>query len=338
MRKPISWLMLGLAIIAGQATAEAALDEITLQNGSRILCTVTDVRDGVVTVETDFAGTLEIAADQIVALQTNTPATLLMTDEAVLENVPLVVSGGELVLSDGADYALTDLKVVNPAPWELGQGYNWTGIVDAAWVMQRGNTDTDELNYKLESTWLSTVDRYSLKFYGENDEQNGEKSADNWQLTAKYDHFLEDPDYWGVQLGLEEDKFADLKLRTIVGPYIGRQFFAEPVFTFSGEAGLSFVTEDLYTADDQEYGAATWAMNATSNVLGGDSRLYFDQTGIWNLDDVSDVIVKSTFGLGFPLMWNFEAAAEVMLQYDSGIPKDRKETDQTYRFRIGYTW
>ncbi|NND66535.1 MAG: DUF481 domain-containing protein [Halioglobus sp.] len=338
MKNLLTRLLLALALSACPALAQTALDEVTLINGSRILGTVMGARDGVLTVATDFAGTLSIAADQVASVTTNTAVSLLMADNAVIENVPLTVREGQLLVASEPRYALTDLKVVNPAPWELGEGYNWTGIAEAGWVMQRGNTDTDELNYKLESTWLSTRDRYTLKWYGENDEVNGQKSADNWQLTGKYDYFLDDPNYWGMQVALEEDKFADLELRTLIGPYIGRQFFAAPVFTFSGEVGLSYVEEDFFEADDQEYAAATWALKATSDVLGGDSRLYFDQTGIWSLDDTSDLIVKSIFGLGFPLMWNFEAAAEVQLEYDSGIVREKEELDQTYRFRVGYSW
>ncbi len=49
-------------------------------------------------------------------------------------------------------------------------------------------------------------------------------------------------------------------------------------------------------------------------------------------------MVNSTFGLAFPLLWNFEAAAEVLLEYDSGVPDDIEELDQTYSVRLGYTW
>ena len=91
-------------------------------------------------------------------------------------------------------------------------------------------------------------------------------------------------------------------------------------------------------AEDQDYPASNWALNASSNYLGGDSRLYFDQVGVWNLDETSDVIVNTTFGLAFPLLWNLEAAAEVLLEYDSGAVEDVDDLDETYKIRLGYTW
>jgi len=332
-------LPLAAAVVAAlSAPVTLASDEVVLIDGSRILGTVTGSRDGVVTVDTEFAGTLEIALDKVKSLNTTEPATLLLADDSVISDVPLLIDEGELVAGPSAKMSVDQLDILNPEPWELGQGYNWTGLVNAALVLERGNTDTDELDYRLDTQWQSARDRYTLRFNGEIDEANGTKSADNWQAQAKYDYFLTDPNYWGVQALAEKDKFQDLTLRYLVGPYYGRQIFNEPELTFSAEVGASYVNEDFDVADDQDYPAGNWEFNATSNYLGGDSSLYFRQFGIWNLDETSDVIVNSTFGLAFPLFLGFEGAAEVVLEYDSGAVDDVDELDQTYRFRLGYGW
>ena len=102
--------------------------------------------------------------------------------------------------------------------------------------------------------------------------------------------------------------------------------------------GVAWVDEDYIKAEDQDYASATWAIDASSDYLGGDSRLYFRNRGVWNLEETSDYIVNTTLGLAFPLLWNFEAAAELVLDYDSGAVDDVDELDQTYRFRLGYSW
>lgn len=332
-------LPLAAAVVAALSAPMAlATDEVVLIDGSRILGTVTGSRDGVVTVDTEFAGTLEISLDKVKSLNTAEPATLLLADESIITDVPLLIEEGELVAGPSAKMSIDQLDILNPEPWELGQGYNWTGLVNAALVLERGNTDTDELDYRLDTQWRSVRDRYTLRFNGEIDEANGTKSADNWQAQAKYDYFLTDPNYWGVQALAEKDKFQDLNLRYLIGPYYGRQIFSEPELTFSAEVGASYVNEDFDVADDQDYPAGNWEFNMTSNYLGGDSSLYFRQFGIWNLDETSDVIVNSTFGLAFPLFLGFEGAAEVVLEYDSGAVDDVDELDQTYRFRLGYGW
>jgi hypothetical protein len=60
--------------------------------------------------------------------------------------------------------------------------------------------------------------------------------------------------------------------------------------------------------------------------------------GLWNLKDTEDLILNTTFGLSFPLLGSLEAAAEILLEYDSGAVEDVEELDQTYKLRIGYSW
>ena len=332
-------LALLMTVVARADSDAAAQDEILLKNGSRIIGAVIGSRDGVVTIETDFAGTIDVELAQITSVNTQDPVVILMADESVQHDSKLVISEEQLVLSEpGQTYPLEELLVVNPEPWELGQGYRWTGSIGVALVRQRGNTDTDEVDYKLESKWRSVEDRYTVKANGETDEADGTKTADNWRVSGKYDYFLEDPNYVGLLVQAEKDKFQDLDIRYLVGPYFGRQFYDEPVFSLQGELGFSYVTEEFNMAEDDDYGASNWSINASSDYLGGDSSLYFDQNGIWNLKDTSDVIVNSTFGLSYPLLWQIEAAVEVLFEYDSGAVEGVDDLDQTYRFRLGYTW
>ena len=348
INKRLQGLALGLVVSAGlslptYAQEQAQVqDEIVLKNGSRVLGTVTGSRDGVVTVDTDFAGTVSISMDQVDSMQTHQPVVMLLADDTVIRDQPLRVEQHQLVIAPDAQaeqsHSLDELRVLNPEPWELGQGYNWTGRANFALDLQRGNTDTDELDYKLETFWTSTRDRYTLKGDGENDEANGEKSADRWSIVGKYDYFLTGPNYWGLLAAAEKDKFSDLDLRYLAGPYLGRQFYDQPIFSLSAELGVSYVTEEFNVAEDQDYPASNWAVKVSSNYLGGVSRLYIDQIGVWNLDETSDVIVNTTFGLAFPLLWNLEAAGEILLDYDSGAVDGVDELDQTYKVRVGYTW
>ena len=327
---------------AQEEAAPAATDEIELSNGSRIIGKVTGIRDGVVTIETDFAGALSVSLDQIVTMTTGDAATLLLADESVIEEQGIEVRNSQLVVGQpGAPaetYALDQLRIANPEPWELGEGYNWTGLVSFAAAIERGNSDTEELDYKLESYWRSLRDRFTLKMSGEIDEANDQKNADNWLVLGKYDYFLSDVTYWGVNLSAEADEFRDLDLRYLIGPYIGRDFYTDPLFTLTGEVGAAYVNEDFIVAEDQDYTAANWYLRMTSNYLGGDSQLYFDQRGIWNLDQTSDVVIDTAIGLSFPLLWSLEAAAEILWEYDSGAVEGVEELDETYRLRIGYSW
>lgn len=317
-------------------------DEVVLKDGSRVLGTVTSTRDGVVTLETAFAGTLSITQSEVESMNLQTPAVMKMADGEVAPEQAVNIEGEqiELVMADGASrsYAISDLTIINPDPWELGQGYKWYGLASVALEAKSGNSDTQELDYRLESYWRSLKNRYSIIFNGEQDEQNDLKSADNWTLIGKYDRFTEGKWYYGGSVFLESDEFKDLDLRYMIGPYAGRQFFEQDIFSMEAELGLAYVNEDFIVAEDQEYPGANWTVRMSSNYLGGDSRLYLDHIGIWNLDETSDIVLNTTLGLAFPLLFNFEAAAEILWEYDSGAVEGVEDLDETYTFRIGYTW
>ena len=318
------------------------LDEVLLKNGSRILGTVTSARDGVIVIETDFSEAIKIEVTKIEKIHTRGSMVVLMDDGSTIRDQPIDVdeSGIVVTAADGQQraYAVSDFKILNPEPWELGEGYKPFGLASVAWTLEKGNTVTDELDIKVESYWRSLEDRYTLKFYSEIDEANGIKNADNKLLVGKYDYFLAGDDYWGGKFAAKQDEFADLDLRAYVGPYYGRQFFERPIFTLSGEVGLAYVYEDFIVAENQEYPGAHWDINLNSDYLGGDSRLYLEQSGIWNLRDTADIVLNTTFGLKFPLLGNLEAAAEIFLEYDTGAVEGVEELDQTYKLRIGYTW
>ncbi|PLW83591.1 DUF481 domain-containing protein [Kineobactrum sediminis] len=335
-------LLLMGALIAQADTAATQADEIVLKNGSRLLGTITGVRDGMVKIDTEFAGSISIKLEHIDSMEAHDPVVLLLENGTVVESQGIAVEQQELVLSTpeapASRYPLQDLALTDPAPWELGQGYNWTGLASAALSLQRGNTDSDEFDYKLDASWRSTEDRYTALLSGEVDEANGVRNAENWSILGKYDRFLDGPLYWGINASVEQDEFADVDLRYYLGPYLGREFYSKPVLNLSGEAGLVLVDEDFIIAEDEQYLGANWTVNASSNYLGGDSRLYLRHTGIWNLDETDEFILHLAMGLGFPLLAQIEAAAEILLDYDSGLPAEVDSLDQAYRFRIGYSW
>lgn len=336
------WMLcMGVAV---SATEDAApQDEILLKNGSRVIGTVTGSRDGVVTIDTDFAGTLSITAEEIQSIDTAGSLVVQMSDGQIFRDRPIAMKDDLIVITEGngdqLSYAVTDILLINPEPWELGEGYKWSGLISFGWVTESGNTNTEELDYSLESVWRSVEDRYTIRFDGEYDEANDQKSADNWTVIGKYDYFLDDPSWYiGVNASAEADEFADLDLRYYVGPYVGHQFYEQAIFTLEGELGLAYVNEDFTTAEDQDYPGANWSVRMSSNYLGGDSRLYINHIGIWNLDVTTDIILNTTFGLAFPLLGSLEAAAEVLYEYDSGAVEGIEKLDETYRLRIGYTW
>ncbi|MEE4279529.1 MAG: DUF481 domain-containing protein [Halieaceae bacterium] len=332
---------IALAALVALSPLSLAADRIELKDGSVIFGTLKDADGGKVVLATAFAGDIEIDQSQIRAMDVDSELVLQLEDGSVLEAPGLRVDGERLLLEEEAAraYALAELTRINPEPWELGNGYNFTGLASFAFNSQRGNSDLDELDYRLEMRWQSLDDRIRFEGFGEIDEAQGVKNAENWTTRLRYDRVQKGDWYWGGGLTLEQDLFADLDLRTTVGPYFGRKFLTDPIFELEAETGLAYISEDFVSgADDRDYVGSTWDLHINSNYLGGDSRLYLDHRGVWNLDEAANVVLNTTVGLAIPLFYGIEGAAEVSWNINTGAVEGTEQVDQAYRLRLGYSW
>ena len=324
-------------------TTVVSADEILMKNGSRLVGTLVSSSDSEVIFDTPFAGEITLKQENVESMVTTEDVTLLMRDGRVFRDKKIIEQEGELVVIDKnqspVEFAVADIEFVNPEPWLLGEGYKWSGQVNARIESERGNSDSDELDMDFETIWRSLEDRFTIRGLSEVDRSNGDKTKDTWWIRNKYDRFSRsDPDnYYGYQLYFEYDKFADLDLRTLTGPYIGRQFFENDLLNMHAEVGVVYVDEQFDVAEDSDFWGSNWEVRLTSGII-PKLELYLNQDGVLNINDTSESIANTTFGIRFPLIYGLQLAAEARWEYDGGAADDVDDTDETYNFKLGYVW
>ena len=342
-------------------TADDSQGRVYLADGSVLVGEVTAIRDGEVTIKTTFTDAeIKVPVALVQAFDRSAPTDLLLVDEDTLALETLTVREGQVQL-DGKVISLGDIDIMNPEAWEEGEGFNWTGDTSAALAVARGNTDTNELDVSVNTVVETLRDRYTFNGSIDRDDTGNSDgtrtdTADKWKLLGKYDYFLRnDRNYVGFDLGLESDALAEVDLRTYAGPYFGRVLRDNDLISLDGELGVVYVstkytrpqdgddaciaaladTPDLCRFDKQDYGAVNWNLTGESSILGGDSRLYLRHVGIVGVEGGDEVLIKTTAGLAFPLLFGFQAAAEFSFDYDGSL---EQEIDQKYSFRVGYAW
>jgi len=337
-------LLMLLAVITGLLSQAMMADELVMKNGSRLVGTLVNASDGEIAFDTPFAGEISVKVANVKRMYTEKSVTVLMADGRVLRNQRIVAQKDALVMMDVDDHDTefepSDVEMINPEPWRLGDGYKWSGDISTAIKVERGNTEVDELDLAIESIWRSLVDRYTVRGSWEVDETNNDKTQDDWEIRGKYDRFRKAnaDDYYGWQLAFESDEFADLDLRTITGPYLGRQFFDSRALTLAGEVGLVYVNEQFIEAEDADYFGSSWEFRLTSDWFSENAEFYVDQDGIINFEDFDGVIANTTIGISFPISEGFKAALEAEFEYDGGAVEGVDKLDETYKFRLGYDW
>jgi len=342
------------AIDASLVAASPDQTEIRMTDGSVLLGAIKGIRNNALTVTTAFSKQdLKISLDHVEALNRSGATELLLADGRTLRLLGLKVASGQIDL-DGDTVSLTSVKIMNPKGWEKGDGYHWSGDTSTAIAYTRGNTKTDQLDVALNTVLKSAEDRVTVNANFQRDdayrfsEENGEQvqkkvvTADDWKVLGKYDYFLEGSEnYLGANVSVEANALAGVSLRTYVGPYYGRRLFDNPRLSLDGEVGLALVSTDYAEDVDQEdndYTGLNWNLTGESGILGGDSKLYLRHVGIVELEDSEQLILKTTAGLSFPLLYGLQAAAELTVNYDGTAAQDRAKVDEIYRLRVGYAW
>jgi putative salt-induced outer membrane protein YdiY len=334
----------GAAVLALALSTTAAADKIELKNGSVLIGTLISAESGSIVFETPFAGQITIKTENVARASTDETVTLKMADGTIYREKKIVSTEEGTAVSgeDGATryFEGKDIAYVNPHPYLLGEGYKWSGEINLGLDAERGNSDTDEWDFYTTTNWRSLEDRYSIRAWGEFDETSGEKVSEDFSLYTKYDRFFEEnPDnYYGVKLRFEYDKFADLDLRTIVGPHLGRQFFDSDLLKLTAELGPVWVDEQFDVAEDDDWPGALWNIEASSDIVGYGTTIYVIHDGTLNLDNTADTLLNARVGLKLPLIFGLQTKFEVLYEYDGGAVEGVDDTDETYNFSIGYDW
>lgn len=320
-------------------------DELILRDGSRLMGEVVKRVNGTLDFKTSYAGTIQVKWEEIAEIKTDKPMEFQLSDDSTVLVTKVTNNDEEMIVEGEAASGLPPQTLgqdvvanINPEPWQKGEGYKFTGIVNFAFERERGNTDQDEIDWDGNVTLRGKNDR--LRGFGEyeKDVNNNSTTKKKWKLEGSYNYFLTPKWYTGGFARLEHDKFADLDLRTSVGPLVGYQWFESKDLNLSTSSGISYVDEDFIVDEDDDYVALPWGIDFDMMLWRDIAQVYHKQIGFWNLESTSDLVWDTWTGLRFPMVLGLVATTELKLEYDSGAANDAKEWDTTYTLKLGYQW
>jgi len=331
--------------LMGLPATQALADELLMRDGSRLLGKVVKREGDTLDFETSYAGVIKVKWDEISELHADEPMKLMLKDESTLTAQRIKNTEAGILLDDNIEtdqstesLAQSELEYINPDPWRTGGGYKLEGRVNFALKKERGNTDKDEIDADADLTWRFHHDRFRTFSEFERDRNNSKKTKGKWKSSNSYDRFFTRKWYGGAFLGFEHDQFADLDLRTIIGPKTGYQWFESKAMNLSTEVGPLYVDEKFSNESDDDYVSLGWGVNFDKYVFGEFMQVYHRQTGLWNLEDTGELVWNTWTGLRFPLVLGIVTSTEMKVEYNSGAAEDADDLDTTYTLKLGYAW
>jgi putative salt-induced outer membrane protein YdiY len=332
-------LILGLLPVAGGGKVMA--DEIWLKNGDHLTGKVVRMENKLLVFNTPYAGEISMQWGEIVNLRTDTPVTVVLSDDTSAhgiassgENGKVRVKSKQIMETLTIDLAL--VKLINPKPAE--PAIRLRGRMNIGASVTKGNTNTKTFYSDAEMIARSAQNRFTIGGLYNRAEDNNEKTVDNATGYMKYDHFLTRKWYLFANLTGTKNEFKDLNLRTLGGLGVGYQVLETPLTNLSLEAGVNYVNEDFILAEDKSYPAGRWAVNFDHYLFQKRLQFFHFHEGLLGLESSDDVFIRSQTGVRFPLHGNFNATAQLNYDWDKSPPPGKEKADKNYIFTLGYLW
>jgi hypothetical protein len=356
-------LVAACALLAGHAHA----DTLTLHNGDRLTGRILHMSPSTLTFETTWAGELRIPRYEVRAIETDKPVGVLRERSSRTETMTIgPAAPGQVTLSpesterdaaappDAAPPAapspaaappppaktlpLARVRYINPKPEESGEGVSYEGRLTLSGAFVRGNSNGDRAYAEGDLDARALDWRYALNAKLRHERTDQATSASNWLVGGNFDRFLDDRRFAYVRGSLERDRFRDIASRAAVGVGAGLQVVQTGRAKLSVRGGLDAIDVRRIAGADESWPAIGWGANLGYRLDAWSAELFHDQQGFLNLDDLSQVTVRSRSGLRLPFASGLTASLQLNLDWDSQPAAGRRGTDATWLVGLGYAW
>ncbi|MFT3830212.1 MAG: DUF481 domain-containing protein [Opitutaceae bacterium] len=355
--KNLRLLLASLALTGAAVSPSLVADTIGTTDGSTIQGKIVRASDGVVEIQTAFAGVLKIQQANIASLSTDTPVFLRYKTGNTVQGAVSTAAGGEV-------------RVAGPGAWGTGP----INAVEAVWVDpadspeakaaaaarrtwafeasvdvmgSQGNTNSLATSVGFTATLAGPQDK--LLFYGAYTRATqevttgtppvteDETSADNAKAGVDYSAFFSERASWYVREEIGTDKIKDLDFYSNTAAGIGYAVIKKPTQDLTLRGGLAYRYEAYALSDDISTPALDLGLLHTYSTPKW--RLINKLVFLPSLENFSNFRLQHDSALELPLAtgrWKIRLG--VANDYVSKPQPGKEKLDTTYYTRFILSW
>lgn len=355
-RAPLVGVVAALAMLAGVAAA----DVVTLADGSRLIGKIHGMMDGRLTLETQFAGTIEIDAELVQEIHVDEPVNVGMDTgdrlvgsiewrpelnvavvQTQLGGIPVEVAhvqaiwpvGGKspemLQIEKEREEFEARLEKLRP---------KWTFTAEVGLTKKNGNTESLEARGGLELK--RKTEREELRFYltGNYAEQDDVRDESEVILGAYYETLIDTRWFAYARSELEYDEFENLELRAHAAGGLGYYWIKEEWHELKNRVGLG-IRHESYLDDtpSDTFGQLDLGVDYRLDILEW-LRFTYSLTYTPGFDSIGNYRLDSDGAFLIPLAKNdqWKLKFGIRNEYDSRPAPGVKRLDTTYYANIQF--
>jgi hypothetical protein len=305
-------------------------DELVFQNGDKLTGTLVRLGDGKVTFKSSVLGEVTVAIAQIRSVSTDHPVLVVLPDRSVV-NQPVTAGEPGHVRIGGSDFALTDLRSINPPK------LRWTGKASLGFSLTESTKNETKLSLLLSLLRAGAKNRIAIDAGYLYARSEGETTADNWFINGNYNFAHHGRFYATTNASIQQDHVQHLDLRTILGGGIGYIVTDKPSFSFKTEGGLAWKREEFSTTGTTD--DITLRLGyLLEKALWKSARLKHDFTIYPSFSDFSDYYFLAQIALEQALSHSMTVEARYIVDYDSTPAPDTNKSSTKVIVAVGKTF
>ena len=343
------WMWLAVVAVL---CASARADRVWLDDGSHLVGKIEKVHADKLTIETAFAGTLEIDREHVKAFATDEPvAAQLVGGDRVVGTVSFDPGAGHTVHDEvSGDRAISVADVTSL--WQPGGDSpeaaaakarleearpKWAIRLEGGLTGEEGNTRRLNVNGRVKAKMTTNRHRLLLHAMGRYAQEEGIDTAQEIIGGAEWEMDLNRRPFWFASIEWENDRFEDLELRTTGTTGMGYFLIRDPGHELKLRAGGGFQRDRFRDGSTQCEMVAEGGIDYFKEIAEW-LRVTHESTYYPSLEDVGDYRIVMENAAEIPLgkkkAWKIKLG--VRNQYVARPQPDVKRLDTCYFLNLAW--
>lgn len=217
-----------LLILFGFCAGALSADEVRVRDGSVFKGTIREISEAQIRIETGSAGTLSVDRGHVTGFSTDNPVYVRLQDGAVHTGTVSMAATESVALSAlDSPVQIASIRQVWVEPGQdpdvlareaeekADRSRQWTFKTAGNMGGRSGNSTEQWLGGNVSADWQGKKDELKMSASLSQRESNGRRSSDERTVNLRYTSYFSDPWGWYVRQGFEQDRFKNLKLRSM---------------------------------------------------------------------------------------------------------------------------
>lgn len=343
---PAALRRISLCLAAFCAMRLVAADVVETTNGARIVGKVTKIHGGVVTINTDYAGEINVKQSLVTSITTDHPAAVRVANGTRIIGIVSASPGREIKIVNPNSAIVTPVDTV-VALWAAGEEDPDIVALRRKWSYEAG---ADISGSSGTSNSLGTAATYRAKLTGPEDafqyyanydrqKSDGVTSADQFKAGVDYADNFTQVTSWYARDEAGFDRVNDVSFYDIAAAGYGYDFIKEKDETLTGRAGLSYRYDEYSPPDTPSLSSAGADFEVEYTKTFKKAKLHDRIALVPAFQDLGNFVIDHEFTYEVPItksLWKLSIG--MTNNYDSR-PVDAVERLNTLYFtRLVLSW